>query len=423
MKNDSERTVRKMPFFGLSDFPYEESWLNDLAERGLVLKEVFFLYNFEATDKRGLRCRIIPRKREKISEEELGLFESSGWQVTCSYNEKTYLYTEDPEAEELFTDMESYQEYFSGCFGRLLVQAGCLILILLLNLYNIYSLRYRVSGNGSFLLLGEQSRLLELGVAGFAVFVLGAVFYNFFSFIRCRRTVLLRKSPSEPLKYRGIRTFNGCCSIFLTLALCLMLVWIFFDPTKVSTRDALSWEGAHPALMREAFPGDWAFVKEGIAENGENGGARIDTERGRVRVLYDFRMRKTSNRILQEGFCEEVTLRSIHAESHLEDFDDSVLPVYYSIYYDFRSEEKAAQMLEEQVRQDLKYAQGPGLCMIDVPGCGYAAFLDERYDGEESLPSGPQTLYLRSGSKVVYIYYSGKADLQERADFFAGQLK
>ncbi|MGX8688082.1 MAG: hypothetical protein ACSW8K_09850, partial [bacterium] len=301
--------------------------------------------------------------------------------------------------------------------------AGCLILILLLNLYNIYSLRYRLSGNGSFLLLGEQSRLLELGVAGFAVFVLGAVFYNFFSFIRCRRTVLLRKSPSEPLKYRGIRTFNGCCSIFLTLALCLMLVWIFFDPTKVSTRDALSWEGAHPALMREAFPGDWAFVKEGIAENGENGGARIDTERGRVRVLYDFRMRKTSNRILQEGFCEEITLRSVIPESQMEDFDDSELPVYYSIYYDFRSEEKAAQMLEEQAGQDLKHAQGPGLCMIDVPGCGYAAFLDERYDGEEPLPSGPQTLYLRSGSKVVYIYYSGKADLQERADFFAGQLK
>ncbi|MGX8686911.1 MAG: DUF2812 domain-containing protein, partial [bacterium] len=272
MKNDSERTVRKMPFFGLSDFPYEESWLNDLAERGLVLKEVFFLYNFEATDKRGLRCRIIPRKREKISEEEMDLFESSGWQVTCSYNEKTYLYTEDPEAEELFTDMESYQEYFSGCFGRLLVQAGCLILILLLNLYNIYSLRFRLSGNGSFLLLGEQSRLLELGVSGFAVFVLGAVFYNLFSYIRCRRTVLLRKSPSEALKYRGIRTFNGCCSIFLTLALCLMLVWIFYDPTKVSISDALSWEGAHPALMREAFPEDWAFVKEGIAENGENAG-------------------------------------------------------------------------------------------------------------------------------------------------------
>ena len=421
MKND--RSVKKMAFFGISDFPYEESWLNDLAEKGLILKEIFFLYTFEQTGKTGLRCRIIPRKRDKISDEEMDLFESSGWKAVCSYNEKTYLYTEDPEAEELFTDMESYQEYFSRCLGRLLLQAGCTVLVLLLNLFNLYNLRSRLSGNGSFLLLGEQSRFLELGVAAFAVFVLGAVFYSFFSYIRCRRTVLLRKSPSEPLRYRGIRLFNGCGSIFLTMILCLMLVWIFFDPTKISMDDALTWEGAHPALMREAFPEDWAFVKEGIGKDGEIGGAYIDTEGGRGRVLYDFCMRKTSNRILKEGFCEEVTLRSIHAESHLEDFDDSVLPVCFSIYYDFRSEEKAAQMLEEQVRQDLKYAEGPGLAMIDVPGCGYAAFLDERYDGEEPLPSGPQTLYLRSGTKVIYVYYSGRADLLKRADFFAGQLK
>lgn len=80
-------------------------------------------------------------------------------------------------------------------------------------------------------------------------------------------------------------------------------------------------------------------------------------------------------------------------------------------------------LLEAQARQDLKYAHGPGLVMIDVPGCGYAGFLDERHDGEELLSPGPQTLYLRSGSKVVYIYYSGKAELLKRADFFAGQLK
>lgn len=421
MKND--RSVKKMAFFGISDFPYEESWLNDLAERGLILKEIFFLYTFEKTGKTGLRCRIIPRKRDKISEEEMDLFESSGWKVTCSHNEKTYLYTEDPEAEELFTDMESYQEYFSRCLGRLLLQAGGTVLVLLMNLFNLYNLRSRLSGNGSFLLLAEQSRFLELGVEAFAVFVLGAVFYSFFSYIRCRRTVLLRKSPSEPLRYRGIRIFNGCGSIFLTLILCLMLVWIYFDSTKISMDDALTWEGAHPALMREAFPGDWAFVKEGIVKDGESGGAYFDTEGGRVSVLYDFCMRKTSNRILKEGFCEEVTLRSIIPETEMEDFDDSGLPVYFSIYYDFRSEEKAAQMLEEQVRQDLKYAQGPGLAMIDVPGCGYAAFLDERYDGEEPLPSGPQTLYLRSGTKVVYIYYSGRADLLDRTDFFAEQLK
>ena len=236
MKND--RSVKKMAFFGISDFPYEESWLNDLAEKGLILKEIFFLYTFEQTGKTGLRCRIIPRKRDKISDEEMDLFESSGWKAVCSYNEKTYLYTEDPEAEELFTDMESYQEYLSRCLGRLLLQAGCTVLVLILNLFNLYNLRSRLSGNGSFLLLGEQSRFLELGVAAFAVFVLGAVFYSFFSYIRCRRTVLLRKSPSEPLRYRGIRLFNGCGSIFLTMILCLMLVWIFFDPTKISMDDA-----------------------------------------------------------------------------------------------------------------------------------------------------------------------------------------
>lgn len=421
MKNG--RTVKKMALFGISDFPYEESWLNDLAGQGLVLRSIFLLYTFEKTDRRGLRCRIIPGKREQISDEEMELFESSGWQAVCSYNEKTYLYSEDPEAEELFTDMESYKEYFTRCLGRVLLHSGTLVLVLLLNLFNIYNLRFRLSENGGFLLLGEQSRLQELGMEGFAVFVLGAVFYNFFSYIRCRRTVLLRKSPSEPLKYRGIRTFNGCCSIFLTLALCLMLVWLFYDPAKVGISDALSWEGAHPALMREAFPEDWAFVKEGIGKDGESGGAHIDTERGRVRVLYDFCMRKTSNRILKEGCSEEISLRSVIPESQMEDFDDSDLPVYFSIYYDFRSEEKAVQMLEAQALQDLKYAEGPGLVMIDVPGCSYAAFLDERYDVDKPLPAGPQTLYLRSGSKVVYIYYSGKADLLGRADFFAGQLK
>ena len=70
----------KKPYpFNNYEFDYEESWLNSLACEGLLLsRDGRFSYEFEESNNHSRRYRIIPKKLEKFSDEELQLFQDSG---------------------------------------------------------------------------------------------------------------------------------------------------------------------------------------------------------------------------------------------------------------------------------------------------------------------------------------------------------
>ena len=111
--------IKKPCPFNNYEFDYEESWLNGLAHDGLLLsKEGRFSYEFEESDNHCRRYRIIPKKHEEFSDEELQLFQDSGWHMQLESDDKTYFYSDDPDAPDLFTDEESYRNYLKKNLRR-----------------------------------------------------------------------------------------------------------------------------------------------------------------------------------------------------------------------------------------------------------------------------------------------------------------
>lgn len=103
--------IKKPCPFNNYEFDYEESWLNGLAHDGLLLsKEGRFSYEFEKSDNHCRRYRIIPKKHEEFSDEELQLFQDSGWHMLLESDDKTYFYSDDPDAPDLFTRRGKLQE-------------------------------------------------------------------------------------------------------------------------------------------------------------------------------------------------------------------------------------------------------------------------------------------------------------------------
>lgn len=106
------KTVRKIIPFESCDIPAIQKWLEDMAAQGLFYKDCGFVCaNFEASEPKARRyrvdfCNVVCGK---IPEDKQELYESCGWTVAGELkNDLVVLYTDDPEAPELFSDQRSF---------------------------------------------------------------------------------------------------------------------------------------------------------------------------------------------------------------------------------------------------------------------------------------------------------------------------
>lgn len=108
------KTVYRYPPCPDYDVEAMESWLSDMAAKGLVLTRDGFFFgfgNFEKTEPKTMRYRLEPSKYKSGTlseynppEEAQELYEAMGWQYVAARG-NFYIYcTDDPEARELHTD-------------------------------------------------------------------------------------------------------------------------------------------------------------------------------------------------------------------------------------------------------------------------------------------------------------------------------
>lgn len=102
--------VKRVIPFESCDIPAIQSWLEDMAEKGLFFKEcgVFFA-KFEKGEPKDMRYRLdfCDVVACDIPEEKKELYERSGWNVVGDFkNDCVVICTENPDAPEIYTDCE-----------------------------------------------------------------------------------------------------------------------------------------------------------------------------------------------------------------------------------------------------------------------------------------------------------------------------
>lgn len=463
---DRELVIKKASF-NIYDMKYEEAWLNSFGAEGLMLQKVTaaFLgkkYHFEQTDKNGIRYSIIPKTKDEISDEEHELFKSAGWSPICEKG-CTYYYTDDPSAEDIFTDKESYRQYHRKQFKHTAWQAA---LYFITALGWVAILRTRLTGSSGLESLGYTTLYSDIGTlvmyASLVIYWLGYAVY----IMKSRREYLTGSYSdlSKVLLTRKIMAI-GLILIMVLMSLSFYVVSIC-GKTELDQSDSLSYKGEHPALLRNVFPDEWEFAEERIKDPDTEEIFPAEDGHGRVsaKLDYDYSLNETGNLTLKKGYAESLyssgstispmdTRETEEPDKSTTEYIDwladnysSTVPEYESVFYEFRSEEKANKLIKREIEnhvdaleielggKDLisvkkpksKSLQGEDAMKavsIDVPDVDYAGFIDERKLNPETNGYGFQYLYVLKGNKVVYVSYSGKHNLMEKINVFTQQFR
>lgn len=127
--------VKRVIPFESCDIPAIQSWLEDMAEKGLFFKEcgVFFA-KFEKGEPKDMRYRLdfCDVVACDIPEEKKELYERSGWNVVGDFkNDCVVICTDDPDAPEIYTDCELLVKPLKNIMlkYRIYVAALCVMLL------------------------------------------------------------------------------------------------------------------------------------------------------------------------------------------------------------------------------------------------------------------------------------------------------
>lgn len=127
--------VKRVIPFESCDIPAIQSWLEDMAEKGLFFKEcgVFFA-KFEKGEPKDMRYRLdfCDVVACDIPEEKKELYERSGWNVVGDFKDDcVVICTENPDAPEIYTDCELLVKPLKNIMlkYRIYVAALCVMLL------------------------------------------------------------------------------------------------------------------------------------------------------------------------------------------------------------------------------------------------------------------------------------------------------
>lgn len=127
--------VRRVIPFESCDIPAIQSWLEDMAKKGLLFREcgVFFA-RFEKAEPRNVRYRLdfCDVVACDIPEEKKELYERSGWNVVGDFkNDCVVICTDDPDAPEIYTDCELLAKPLKSIISKYRIYLAALCVMLL----------------------------------------------------------------------------------------------------------------------------------------------------------------------------------------------------------------------------------------------------------------------------------------------------
>lgn len=410
-----KKTKLKFNPFSAVDMFYKQNWLEYQARKGLLLaNDNLFTCRFTIDEPRDRRYRILPYKHSEMTREALDLYASCGWNLIYGSSSVMIFYTDDPDAPEPFTDVQSQHKYYR----KSLITNFIFMAILLIDaFFNISRSLQGFTLSPSALLYSSADEPLSSVVMTLVGLPLVLLFWFQYMFTYIG---LLNKSRKKD--YYGVTGFRlkYCINATVLISMVVLLLWniinipVNFDSSSSGDfTEALKYKGNEIVRFSEFDPDTWRTVYKKIEYYNDGKGDMI---------TFDVNQDKT---LLMPRMVSE----ELEVDRDTKNDEDTVMDLYYSVnLYKARSSKVASEFMKYNSKNaleesDIKVSnKSIDKFRFDYEGLDYAAYIVDEKKANDTTAKRDQLLFLRKGNKYVSVSYYGPIDLKSKVGMFAAKM-
>ena len=410
-----KKTKLKFNPFSAVDMFYKQNWLEYQARKGLLLaNDNLFTCRFTIDEPRDRRYRILPYTHSEMTREALDLYASCGWNLIYGSSSVMIFYTDDPDAPEPFTDVQSQHKYYR----KSLITNFIFMAILLIDAF--FNISRSVQGftiSPSALLYSSADQPLSALAMTFIGLPLVFLFWFQYMFTYIG---LLNKSRKKD--YYGVTGFRlkYCINATVLISMVVLLLWniinipVNFDSSSSGDfTEALKYKGNEIVRFSEFDPDTWRTVYKKIEYYNDGKGDMI---------TFDVNQDKT---LLMPRMVSE----ELEVDRDTKNDEDTVMDLYYSVnLYKARSSKVASEFMKYNSKNaleesDIKVSnKSLDKYRFDYKDLDYAAYIVDEKKTNDTTAKRDQLLFLRKGSTYVYVSYYGPIDLKSKVGLFAEKM-
>ena len=410
-----KKTKLKYDPFGIVDMFYKQNWLEYQARKGLLLaNDNLLTCRFTVDEPRDRRYRILPYKHSKTTQEELDLYASCGWHLIYGYGSVMIFYTDDPDAPEPFTDVQSQHKYYR----KSLITNFITMAILLADVFFIISRSLQgFTLSPSELLYSSADQPLSSVVMSLIGLPLALLYW--FQYMFTYISVLNKNRKKDYYGTSGFRLkYYTNATLFITLT--VLLLWSIVDiPRTVDVSssgdftEALKYKGNEIVRFSEFDPDTWRTLYKKIEYYHDGKGDMITFDVNQDKTLMMPRM-----------VSEE-----LEVDRDIKNDEDTVTDLYYRVnLYKAKSSKIATEFMKYNSKNaleesDIKVSnKSIDKFRFDYKDLDYAAYIVDEKKANDTTAKRDQLLFLRKGNKYVSVSYYGPIDLKSKVGLFAAKM-
>ena len=435
--------VKKFNRFSYDDWAYLESWLQDMAASGLVLKRFgLFVSEFEVTEPADMRFRLLPKDYYQLDADEKDMYEVSGWKIVdgnYGSDRPVILYTYGDGAPELFTDRASYSQY-ARKFRRLNFFNTVLSVLMVLCWIWVF---HRDLTVGS---LGIAHAIYEYGLGTWLCFSFAAVVIITVMTIQtykrydAAKQLLEGTTIDHHIDHSSRGRLNTLCQVLgVVMIACLIPAMIAIALTDASSgvstiEESLAADTSMMVGIQSFAPEEWEkglpLFQESPAslEDEDN----YEYEEGREYASY--RVETQSSRIMPTDMDMTFSIYTARDNEGFYDHDNSVW--YFEELKQARSDRFAVSFFESEIAGNYRFMTGRKMpagfiedIAIESDDADYVGYYDTRdLDTSRIEAHGyelayiSQELYVRKGEWMILVSYEGDKDLRDSVDMYIDKI-
>lgn len=410
-----KKTKLKYDPFGIVDMFYKQNWLEYQARKGLLLaNDNLFTCRFTVDEPRDRRYRILPYKHSKTTQEELDLYASCGWHLIYGFGSVMIFYTDDPDAPEPFTDVQSQHKYYRK---SLITNFIWMLILFAEPLFSISRSAQGFTISPSALLYSNADQPLSTLVLTFIGLPLLFLFCLQYMFTYI--SILNRNRKKDFYGATGFRLKYYVNMTFIITAIVLVLWSIIDIPRTVDVSSsgdftqALKYKGNEIVRFSEFDPDTWRTLYKKIEYYHDGEGDMI---------TFDINQDKTL--MMPRMVSEE-----LEVDRDIKNDEDTVTDLYYRVnLYKAKSSKIATEFMKYSSKNaleesDIKVSnKSIDKFRFDYEGLDYAAYIVDEKKANDTTAKRDQLLFLRKGNKYVSVSYYGPIDLKSKVGMFAAKM-
>lgn len=410
-----KKTKLKYDPFGIVDMFYKQNWLEYQARKGLLLaNDNLLTCRFTVDEPRDRRYRILPYKHSETTQEELDLYASCGWHLIYGSGSVMIFYTDDPDAPEPFTDVQSQHKYYR----KSLITNFITMAILLADVFFIISRSLQgFTLSPSELLYSSADQPLSSVVMSLIGLPLALLYW--FQYMFTYISILNKNRKKDYYGTSGFRLkYYTNATLFITLT--VLLLWSIVDiPRTVDVSssgdftEALKYKGNEIVRFSEFDPDTWRTLYKKIEYYHDGKGDMITFDVNQDKTLMMPRM-----------VSEE-----LEVDRDIKNDEDTVTDLYYRVnLYKAKSSKIATEFMKYNSKNaleesDIKVSnKSIDKFRFDYEGLDYAAYIVDEKKANDTTAKRDQLLFLRKGNKYVSVSYYGPIDLKSKVGLFAEKM-